>query len=65
MGGQGFYYLIRVSLVDTDLRQLPPGPTHLLPGMTATGEIVTGKRTVISYFLYPVIRLLDESLRER
>jgi len=65
MGGQGFYYLIRVSLVDTDLRQLPPGPTHLLPGMTATGEIVTGKRTVISYFLYPVIRLLDEALRER
>ncbi|MBK7956181.1 MAG: HlyD family type I secretion periplasmic adaptor subunit [Candidatus Accumulibacter sp.] len=65
MGGQGFYYLIRVSLVDTDLRQLPPGPTHLLPGMTTTGEIVTGKRTVISYFLYPVVRLLDESLRER
>lgn len=65
MGGQGFYYLIRVSLVSTNLRQLPPGPIHLLPGMTAAGEIVTGKRTVISYFLYPVIRLLDESFRER
>lgn len=64
-GGQSFYYLMRVSLVDTKLRQLPPGPTHLLPGMTATGEIVTGKRTVISYFLYPIIRLLDESFRER
>jgi HlyD family secretion protein len=33
--------------------------------MTLTGEIKTGKRTVISYFLYPVIRVLDESLRER
>lgn len=64
-GGQGFYYLVRVSLDKTQLRQLPPGPTLLLPGMTASGEIVTGKRTVISYFLYPVIRLLDESFRER
>lgn len=65
MGGQGFYYLVRVSLDKTQLRQLPPGPTRLLPGMTASGEVVTGKRTVISYFLYPVIRLLDESFRER
>ena len=64
-GGQGFYYLARVSLEDAQLRKLPPGPTRLLPGMTASGEVVTGKRTVISYFLYPVIRLLDESFRER
>lgn len=64
LGGQIYYYLVRASLEDTNLSQLP-GPTRLLPGMTVTGEIITGKRTVISYFLYPVIRLLDESLRER
>ena len=64
MGGQGYYYLARLSLEDTKLQHVP-SPTRLLPGMTLTGEIITGKRTVISYFLYPVIRVLDESLRER
>lgn len=64
LGGQAYYYLVRASLEDTRLSQLI-GPTRLLPGMTVTGEIITGKRTVISYFLYPVIRLFDESLRER
>lgn len=64
-GAQGFYYLIRISLENTELRQLPPGPARFLPGMTASGEVVTGNRTVISYFLYPVIRVLDESFRER
>ena len=64
-GGQSFFYLVRINLTDTNLGQLSPGPTHLLPGMTATGEVVTGKRSVISYFLYPVLRVLDESMRER
>jgi hemolysin D len=64
MGPDAYYYLTRLSLTDTDLKNLP-SPTRLLPGMTLTGEIITGKRTVISYFLYPVIRVLDESLRER
>lgn len=62
--GKQSYYLARLSLEDTKLQHLPE-PTRLLPGMTLTGEIVTGKRTVISFFLYPVIRVLDESLTER
>jgi hemolysin D len=37
---------------------------RLLPGMTVTAEIKVGRRTVISYFLYPLIRGLDESIRE-
>ena len=63
-GGDDYYYLARISLDDTRLKKLPE-PTMLLPGMTLSSEIVTGKRTIISYFLYPVIRTLDESLRER
>jgi hypothetical protein len=31
--------------------------------MTATAEIVIGKRTVISYLLDPIVRLFDEGLR--
>ena len=37
----------------------------LTPGMTATVEIKTGKRSVAHYFLDPVIETGEESLRER
>lgn len=64
MGTQDFYYLARVGLESTHLDQLP-GPARLLPGMTLSAEMITGRRSVISYFLYPIIRTLDESFRER
>lgn len=64
VAGTSYYYLVRISLLDTRLKHLPD-PLRLLPGMTISGEVVTGRRTVISYFLYPVIRVLDESLHER
>jgi len=32
--------------------------------MTVQAEIKTGQRTIISYFLYPLLRGLDESLHE-
>ena len=51
-------------LDDTRLDQLPQ-PTRLLPGMTLQAEVQTGKRSVLAYFLYPVLRVLDESFRER
>lgn len=41
-----------------------PGGTRLSPGMAAAAEIIVGRRSVLSYFLYPVIRALDESIRE-
>lgn len=37
----------------------------LLPGMSVQGEIKTGDRSVIDYFLSPLLRYRDESLRER
>ena len=41
-------------------------PEHfrLIPGMAVTAEIKAGGRSVISYFLYPLLRGLDESIRE-
>ena len=33
--------------------------------MTVTAEIKVGERTVLSYFLYPLLRGFDESIRER
>jgi HlyD family secretion protein len=56
-------YRARVAVTDTALRSVPPS-FRLIPGMTVTGEIKVGRRSVISYFLYPLLRGLDESIRE-
>jgi HlyD family secretion protein len=58
------FFKARIRLEDTQLRTSPDEAVHLLPGMTVTAEIKVGRRTVISYFLYPLIRGLDESLSE-
>ncbi|MEM9576895.1 MAG: HlyD family type I secretion periplasmic adaptor subunit [Pseudomonadota bacterium] len=59
------HYLARVSIppIDEALDNLPSG-FRALPGMTLTAEVQVGQRQVISYFLYPVFRMLDESIRE-
>jgi len=47
---------------DTALR-LAPGAA-LIPGMTLSAEIKVGTRSVLGYFLNPLLRGLQESLRE-
>ena len=57
------YYRVLIDLRDTHLR-LPSERVQLMPGMAVTAELKVGQRTVISYFLYPLLRGLDESIRE-
>ncbi len=59
----GVFYKVRLALGEMNLRSVPKG-FQMLPGMTMSAEINAGERSVISYFLYPLIRGLDESLRE-
>jgi HlyD family secretion protein len=61
-GGAAFYR-VRIGLGEDKLRQVP-ADFRLLPGMTVLAEIHAGERSVISYFLYPLVRGIDESLRE-
>lgn len=61
-GGVAFYK-VRIALGGEQLRGVPDA-FRLLPGMTVSAEIHSGERSVISYFMYPLIRGLDESLRE-
>ena len=63
--GQGLdaYYLSRISFGKVDLKHMTPG-AHLLPGMTLSAEIVVGKRTVMSYLLWPLTKAMNESIRE-
>lgn len=57
------YFKARVPLTATQLRS-DSEPIRLLPGMTVSAEIKVGRRTVISYFLYPLLRGLDSAIRE-
>ena len=61
--GLDAYYLARVSLKEKRLKGMGP-QGRLLPGMTMRAEIVVGKRTVLSYLMWPLTRAVNESLRE-
>jgi len=60
----GFFYRARVSMAKHAI-QAGEKLVNLSPGMNVTVEIKTGKRRVIGYFLTPVLRGFDESVRER
>jgi len=37
----------------------------LLPGMTVSAEVKTGKRRIIEFVMSPLLRKIDESVSER
>ena len=57
------YYRVLVDLTDARPRSMPEH-FEMVPGMAVTAEMKVGTRSVISYFLYPLLRGLDESIRE-
>lgn len=61
---QGAVYSVRVKLLADHIRA-EGKEEALVPGMSVTAEIKTGRRRVIEYLLDPVLRFRDESLRER
>src|SRR5260221_12233299 len=57
-------YIVHIALkADTIIAE--SGPTKLSPGMQVSAEIQTGQRRVIEYLLSPLVKHVDESLRER
>ncbi|WP_192563032.1 HlyD family type I secretion periplasmic adaptor subunit [Pseudomonas gozinkensis] len=58
------YYVIKLrterSHLGTDDK-----PLLIIPGMVASVDIITGKKTVLSYLLKPIIRARAEALHER
>lgn len=59
--GQQTYYVVRVVTKRTNVSAKQP----IIPGMTAEVDILTGKKTVLSYLLKPVLRAHSYALRER
>ncbi len=62
-GGMDAYYVGRVNFGKSKLKKLAPH-NRLLPGMTLNAEIVVGKRTVLSYLVWPLTKGLSEALSE-
>ena len=58
------YYLVRLR---TKQNHLGPKdkPLPIIPGMVVSVDILTGKKTILSYLLKPVLRAKDTALRER
>ncbi len=62
-GGEKSIYRARLVITKDHLRNITDD-FRLIPGMSVSAEIKVGKRRLISYFIYPVIRALDTSFRE-
>ena len=62
-GKSGNFYRARAQIVENNLKDIPPG-FNLMPGMKVSGKIRVGKRKLITYFIYPLIRTLGNSFTE-
>jgi len=57
------YFKVRVVITDARLRNVP-SDFRLLPGMTLSGDILEGGRTIMSYLLEGGLRTGSEAMRE-
>ena len=58
------YYRAHVR-VDSVLKTDSGEPVMIKPGMEAQVDVLVGKRRIITYILHPLIKMLDESAREK
>jgi adhesin transport system membrane fusion protein len=63
--GEVPFYRIHVRTQGRQFSGRPEANLDILPGMTTTVEVKTGKNTVLSYLLKPIIKTLRESMGER
>lgn len=59
------YYRVHVRTAGRQFSKAWDKRMEILPGMTATVEIQTGRKTVLQYLTKPIIKTMSESLGER
>ena len=62
-GEKNSVYRAEVEITENKLVKLPEG-FRLLPSMSVAGNIISGKRTIMTFLLFPVIKTLETSFRE-
>ena len=63
-GAKSANFKARIKIMGPATLENVPSDFRLMPGMSTTAEIKVGRRRVIHYFLYPLLRYLDEGFRE-
>lgn len=63
--GEQSFYKIQVRTKGSQFTGMPEKELQILPGMTATVEVKTGKNTVLNYLLKPITKTFFESFSER
>lgn len=58
------YYLVRIKSTKNYLGT-EDNKKHIIIGMTAQVDIITGKKTVMQYIMKPILRAKNNALRER
>jgi len=59
------FYRVHIRTQGRKFSGRPDADLQILPGMTATVEVKTGKNTVLSYLIKPIVKTLRESMGER
>jgi multidrug resistance efflux pump len=59
----GLTYRARIEMTKIDLRNVP-SDFRLVPGLPLVADIKVGERSVMSYFLRPILQGINESMRE-
>jgi HlyD family type I secretion membrane fusion protein len=57
------YFKVRVAITEVHLRNVP-ADFRLIPGMTLAGDIMVGRRTILSYLVEGALRTGSEAMRE-
>jgi len=57
------YFKVHVAITEVNLHGVPKH-FRLLPGDTLTGDVMVGKRTIMSYLLDGIRRTTSEAMRE-
>lgn len=63
--GEQIYYRVQAKITERGFKGDSATAIEVRPGLTATAEIHTGRRTVLSYLVNPVAKTFHEGLRER
>jgi adhesin transport system membrane fusion protein len=58
------FFLVRVR-TDKNYLGTKQAPLPVIPGMQATVDIITGKKTLLDYLLKPILKAKQNALRER
>lgn len=59
------YYRVKINILESEFKGKAPGDIEVRPGMTATVDIKTGSRSILSFLLKPITKTLNSSFGER